>query len=279
MREKTVEILDSLSWSVQPQIGFITGDYYREEGWFAPHRGGSKDFYGVLEAVQQEGKLQMVEFNEFNSPVYYIQKYQNANKRYSDYGFLQAGRERTAATRVVLVNGISYVEEQMLRENRLDGKFDLLTGASNSINESMLVLAELIAGQLRQPSGKKYYGLAKKVEPGVTGRLQVVVEKGKIISCFYDEIFADSPDEIENDELKPYYRQSKYYSLDYVSDYPCGFNALFDMWREHVLKCQNLLDLKGLRFTEGEFEKRAWGNYRTIAEEMWERMEKDQVLQ
>lgn len=278
MREKTVSILNSLSWSIQPELGLIKGDYYREEGWFTPHPGDSKDFYGVLEAVSEDGILRLVEFNEFNAPTYYIRKYQNANKRYSDYAFLQASRERTASTHVVLVNGMTYVEEQMMRENRLDGEFDLLTGASNSIRESMLVLAEQISKRLYQPSGQNYYGYARIVEPGITGRLQVVTENGKIVSCFYDEIFADHPDEIENPELKAYYRQSKYYSLDYVSDYPCGFNALFDMWREHVLECQNLLDLSGLRFSQGEFYGRAWGNYLKTAGVIWDEIKKDHAL-
>lgn len=278
MREKTVSILNSLSWSIQPELGLIKGDYYREEGWFTPHPGDSKDFYGVLEAVSEDGILRLVEFNEFNAPTYYIRKYQNANKRYSNYAFLQASRERTASTHVVLVNGMTYVEEQMMRENRLDGEFDLLTGASNSIRESMLVLAEQISKRLYQPSGQHYYGYARIVEPGITGRLQVVTENGKIVSCFYDEIFADHPDEIENPELKAYYRQSKYYSLDYVSDYPCGFNALFDMWREHVLECQNLLDLSGLRFSQGEFYGRAWGNYLKTAGVIWAEIKKDHAL-
>lgn len=275
MREKTVSILNSLSWTIQPKMGLVKGEYYREEGWFTPHPGDSKDFYGVLEAVCEDGNLQMVEFNEFNAPTYYIRKYQNASKRYSDYAFLQASRERTASTHVVLVNGMTYVEGQMMRENRLNGPFDLLTGASNSIRESMLVLAEKISERLNTPSKQYYYGLAMAVEPGITGRLQVVMEKGKMVSCFYDEIFADHPEEIENPELKPYYRQSKYYSLDYVSDYPCGFNALFDMWRKHALECQNLLDLSGLRFSQGEFSGRAWGNYLKVAGELWKELQKD----
>lgn len=275
MREKTVSILNTLNWTIQPKLGLVKGAYYREEGWFTPHPGDSKDFYGVLEAVSEDGTLQMVEFNEFNAPTYYIRKYQNANKRYSDYAFLQASRERTASTHVVLVNGMTYVEEQMMRENRLDGEFDLLTGASNSIRESMLVLAEKISERLNRPSPQHYYGLARIVEPGITGRLQVVTENGKIVSCFYDEIFADHPEDIENEELKPYYRQSKYYSLDYVSDYPCGFNVLFDLWRAHVLECQDLLDLSGLRFSEGEFFERAWGNYLKVAGELWNRLQKD----
>ena len=67
MREKTVSILNSLSWSIQPKMGLVKGAYYREDGWFTPHPGDSRDFYGVLEVVSEGGKLQMVEFNEFNN--------------------------------------------------------------------------------------------------------------------------------------------------------------------------------------------------------------------
>ena len=38
----------------------------------------------------------MVEFNEINNPTYYIRRYQGVSKRLSDYGFLQATKERTA---------------------------------------------------------------------------------------------------------------------------------------------------------------------------------------
>lgn len=89
----------------------------------------------------------------------------------------------------------------------------------------MLPLAEEIAGRLDKPSGQVYYGLSQAVEPGVTGRLQIVLEAGKIISCAYDEIFADRQEEIEDPELKPYYRQSKYHCPDYISTTGAGFNA------------------------------------------------------
>lgn len=280
MREKTVDVLDSLSWTIQPKLWLMKGDYYREEGYFDPHPGpdSGAHFYGVLEVVSESGALRLVEFNEFNADTYYIRRYRGVNKRYSGYGFLQATRERTAETHVVLVNGMTFVEEQMLRENRLDGHFDLLTGASNSIRQGMLVMADKIARRLDAPSGKRYYGLAQAVEPGVTGRLQVVVEEGKIVSFFYDEIFADTPEEIADEELRPYYRQSKYYSLDYVADYPFGFYALFDRLRDQVLARQDLLDLSNLPFSEGVFYDRAWKSYLSLARPLWEELQKDGVL-
>ena len=190
-REKSVNVLDQLFWTVQPPMGLVKGDYYRAENWFAPHFPGDKGYHGILEVVQRDGKLQMVEFNEINNPTYYIKRYQGVSKRLSDYGFLQATKERTAKSGVVLVNGLTHLEAQMVAENRLTGEFDLLTGASNSIKRSMLPLAEEIAARLGEPSGQTYYGYAQAVEPGVTGRLQVVLEEGKIVSCAYDEIFAD----------------------------------------------------------------------------------------
>ena len=264
-REKSVDVLDRLFWTVQPPMGLVKGDYYRAENWFAPHFPGDKGYHGILEVVRRDGTLQMVEFNEINNPTYYIRRYQGVSKRLSDYGFLQATKERTAKSGVVLVNGLTHLEEQMVAENRLTGEFDLLTGASNSIKRSMLPLAEEIAGRLDKPSGQVYYGLSQAVEPGVTGRLQIVLEAGKIISCAYDEIFADRQEEIEDPELKPYYRQSKYHCPDYISTIGAGFNSIFDLLSARVLETQSLTDLTGLPFTEEPKRAKEWDNYLELA--------------
>ena len=84
-------------------MGLVKGDYYRAENWFAPHFPGDKGYHGILEVVRRDGTLQMVEFNEINNPTYYIRRYQGVSKRLSDYGFLQATKERTAKSGVVLV--------------------------------------------------------------------------------------------------------------------------------------------------------------------------------
>ena len=267
-REKSVDVLDRLFWTVQPPMGLVKGDYYRAENWFAPHFPGDKGYHGILEVVRRDGTLQMVEFNEINNPTYYIRRYQGVSKRLSDYGFLQATKERTAKSGVVLVNGLTHLEEQMVAENRLTGEFDLLTGASNSIKRSMLPLAEEIAGRLDKPSGQVYYGLSQAVEPGVTGRLQIVLEAGKIISCAYDEIFADRQEEIEDPELKPYYRQSKYHCPDYISTIGAGFNSIFDLLSARVLETQSLTDLTGLPFTEEPKRAKEWDNYLELARRM-----------
>lgn len=276
-REKSVNVLDRLFWTVQPPMGMLKGNYYRAENWFAPHFPGDKGYHGILEVVQEDGKLQMVEFNEINNPTYYIRRYQGVSKRLSDYGFLQAAKERTAISGVVLVNGLTHLERQMVEQNRLTGEFDLLTGASNSIKRSMLPLAQEIADRLGAPSGQRYYGYAVQVEPGVTGRLQVVLEKGRIISCAYDEIFADRQEDIQDPELKPYYRQSKYHSPDYISTIGAGFNTVFDLLSEKVLQTQNLTDLTGLPFTEEPKRAREWDNYLKLARRVEEELRADGV--
>lgn len=276
-REKSVDILDKLFWSVQPPEGLVKGDYYRAENWFAPHFEGDKGYHGILEAVRRDGKLVMVEFNEINNPTYYIKCYQGVSKRLSSYGFLQATKERTAKSGVVLVNGITHLERQMVRENRLDGAFDLLTGASNSIKRSMLPLAQELAGQLAAPSARRYYGLSQATEPGVTGRLQVVLEGGRILSLRYDEIFADRPEEIADAELRPYYRQSKYHCLDYVSTIGAGFNSIIDLLAQQVVARQCLTDLTGLPFTQAPKRAREWDNYLALARRLEEELRADGV--
>ena len=83
-REKTVSILDRLSWSVQPPKGLIKGCYYREEARFSSCFNGDLGHLGVLEVVVDDGRIVMVEFNEQCSPTYYLRHFQNVDKRLSD---------------------------------------------------------------------------------------------------------------------------------------------------------------------------------------------------
>lgn len=278
-REKNVSILDQLSWSVQPPKGLIKGDYYCEKMRFEPGFQGDIGHLGVLEVVKNQDTLVMVEFNEKASPSYYLRKYQNADKRLSDYSFFQASKERTATTKVVLVNGLTHLEKLMVAENRLDGEFDLVAGASNSIKRCMLPLAEKLAGRIDRPSGQLYYGISKEVEPGITGRLQIVLENQKMISCSYDEIFADQPEQITDPELKQYYRQSKYYSFDYISTTGPGFNYLIDLLTKSVLDNQDLTGLIDLPFTEKENFAPEWTHYLALAEPLKQEMITDGVFQ
>ena len=245
-REKTVSILDRLFWTVQPPQGLIKGHYYREEMRFGSGGNFDPGHLGILEVVYRDGKLRMVEFNERCTPTYYVNSQQDMSKRLSNYCFFQATKGRTEKTGAVIVNGMTHVEQQMMAENRLTGAFDLVTGASNSINRAMLPLAEKIAAQLDQPSGKLYYGTTMQVEEGVTGRLQVVLEDGRYVSSFYDEIFADRPEEIADPDLKRYYRQSKYYSPEYISTSALGFNKYSDLIGQMVVENQSLTQLPAL---------------------------------
>ena len=277
-REKTVSILDRLSLSVQPPKGLIKGNYYREEERFSSCFNGDLGHLGVLEVVTQRDSIIMVEFNEQCSPTHYIRHFQNVDKRLSDYGFFQASKERTAKTGVVLVNGITSVETQMVEKNRLTGDFDLVAGASNSIRRSMLPLAEKIAARIEKPSGQIYYGFSSALEPGVTGRLQIVIENSQFVRFFYDEIFADTQDEIENPELKPYYRQSKYHCPDYISTSGAGFNSLSDLLAKSVLTHQDLLGLRDLPYTDAENRAPDWDRYLSLARVLQKEMQRDGVL-
>lgn len=276
--EKTVNVLDKLSWTVQPPLGLICGDYFRVENNFAPHHALDRGYHGILEVVEKDGKLLHIEFNEINSPSYYNRYYQNASKRRSDYCFFQATKERTARSLKVLDNGFTAVEQQMLRENRLTGDFDLVTGASNSVKRSLLPLAAQVEALRTQPRTMYYYGYAEKLPGGLTARLQVVFQNGRIVRCFFDEIFADTPEEIDDPALKKYYRQSKYDSITYESPYPDGFNALSDLLQNHVLATQDLLDLTGLPWTKDTDTRKRnveWDHYLRLAQVIAEAARKD----
>lgn len=277
-REKTVSILDKVFWSVQPPPGLLVGEYYRAEMRFGRNFEENPGHLGIMEVVRREGRIVFVEFNEVCSPAYYMRMQQNMSKRLSDYGFFQASKERTAQTGVVLVNGLAHLEKQMIEENRLTGDFDLLTGASNSINKAMLPLAKKVAEMMENPSGQAYYGLSEPLEPGVTGYLQVVVQDGRIIRCHYDEIFADRPEEIGDEFLKPYYRQSKYHAPQYISTLGMGFNIFSDFIEKGVLQAQNLTDLSHMPRMEPPKPEPERENYLQLAEKLQAAMKANGVI-
>lgn len=263
-------------WSVQPKLGIIKGDYYKNEKRFR------QGHLGVLEVVKNNGKIVLVEFNEMTRPNYYNRYFQNVSKRMSSYNFKMG-----EAKGVAWIHGVLKAEKQMLDEQRLTGEFDTVAGASNSIQQSMIPLAKELEPSTNKPSNQKFYSIAEDLGKGITGRLKVVVEDGKIISCRYDEIFADSPENIKLPRQKKYYRQSKYESVDYDEDSRIGFNIQMDALNEKVVKTQNMLDLTGLPATEetGDYKKSgfttrntAWDNYLKLAEKLQVEMKKDKVL-
>ncbi|MGL5622266.1 FMN-binding protein, partial [Cetobacterium sp.] len=228
------------------------------------------------------GKLVHIEFNELTRPNYYNRFYQNVSKRLSPYNFSMAEKSGVA-----WIEGVLVAENQMIKEQRLTGTFDMVAGASNSIQQSMVPLAEKLNSQMDKKSDSKYYSVSENFGNGLTGVLKVIVEKGKIVECRYDEIFADSKDEIKDKKLKEFYRQSKYWSIMYDEPSRIGFNVQMDALNDKVVKTQNLLDLTDLPATEKSgnykqsgFTRRntAWDNYLKLAEKMKNELEKDKVL-
>ena len=113
-------------------------------------------------------------------------------KRMSSYNFKMG-----EAKGVAWIHGVLKADKQMLDEQRLTGEFDTVVGVSNSIQQSMIPLAKELEPFTNKPSNQKFYSIAEDLGKGITGRLKVIVEDGKIISCRYDEIFADSPENIK----------------------------------------------------------------------------------
>lgn len=255
-----------LKYTVQPPLGVVKGDYYYAENFFGVQP-WTKGHNGQLRVVKDDtGKIVFVEFDEITMDNYYNHYFDSRHKRRSDYGLWQASKERQAKAGIVLVDGMAHVERQILERQSLEGDFDLLTGASGSMRNILPLVAEL-AEAVKAPSGKRYYGIAEKFGYGLTGWLQVVTENGKIVSCLYDEVFADTKDEISYPELKQYFRQSKYFSPCFEEPFPPGWNlhawlisfrGLMDCLNARVVETQNLLDIDGLMHVDGEDLGAVW---------------------
>lgn len=230
------EKMKKMFWSNQPPLGLLEGYYYKNEGLFQGNN------YGIVEVVTDSKTHDIldVEFTEFASDSYYEPKYASANKRLSDYAFFQADNTRTDETLVTVVNGITFLEQQMRDENRVTGDFLTVKGSSTSARAGFMPLAEQMQDWIREPYENKYFGYAKEMSNGLIGRLQVVTTNDKITEVKYDEYFADEPEKMTEDALKPYYRQSKYYSLDYNKATKNEFINFADKLTEEIKEKQTL---------------------------------------
>ncbi|MHC5227089.1 hypothetical protein ACYSNW_02285 [Enterococcus sp. LJL99] len=229
------EKLAMMFWSNQPPLGLMKGNYFTNDGYFDV---GNK---GIVEIVTDDsGKIINVEFNEYGAENYYESKYAGANKRLSDYAFFQAQNPRTDTTLVTVVNGITFVEKQMREENRVDGNFETVRGSSTTARQGLMAIAAELKDEIRQPSQTKYIGYAEDFGDGLIGRIQLTVTNGKIDSARYDEYFADQPEKISVEELKPYYRQSKYFSLAYNEKYQNDFVNFSDSLTKEIIAKQSL---------------------------------------
>ncbi len=305
---------NDVKWSVQPPKGMLKGDYYRIEKRFPPYYTGVPGQFpddpghlGVIEVVKDGDKITFVELNEVTAPTYYRHIYRDISKRRSDFSFWQLTKERMQKAGVVITLGMQYIEKQMLEEQRVTGKFDLLANASASAKQ-LIKIGRDLEPMLESPSGKRLYSYSEDYGYGITGWLKVVVEDGKITSCRFDEIFADEPDSIVHHELKQYYRQSKYDCQLYEDPFPphwdrhgflAGFRAQMDNLESKVLATQDLLDLEGLPHVTGRdlgliYDKTGteeyeldmterpiyptWKQYLRIAKVVWDEMKKDGVI-
>lgn len=253
-----------IDWTVQPQYtGILKGEYYHASLRYSG-RWGDPGHLGELEVVTDQDKnVIYAQFNETTMGNYYVRHFQNVSKRQTEFQFFQDfhDKRRSVAYGKVLANGFEYVEKQILERKSLEGEFDLLTGASFSM-KNMIGLTKTINEEIHDPTHKKqlYYGYVEPFGYGITGWLQVVIEDGRIIKCFYDEIFADHTSEIVYDDLKQFYRQSKYYSTTYEDPFPSGwdrhawlvcFHDLSDALNKKVCETQDMLDISGLPCVEG----------------------------
>lgn len=255
---------DLIDWTVQPPYtGLIKGEYFFADKHYSP-RWEDPGHYGKLEVVISEaGKIVFVEFNENTMNNYYVRHFQGLSKRRTEFQFFQDFHDKRRSVRYgkVLANGFKYVEDQIMSEQRLDGDFDFLTGASFSV-KNLIDLKDEISRQRKDENRAKkyYYGYVKDLGYGLKGWLQIVVQNRKVIRCFYDEIFADHTDEIVYDDLKQFYRQSKYESSTYEDPFPTGwdrhawlvcFKDLSNQLNDKVVRTQDLLDISGLPCVEG----------------------------
>jgi len=246
-------------WNALPSVGLISGDYYRVEK-SSPN--GKK---AVLEGVINNGKIIKVEYNEISGDNSSSRYYQGISKRLSEYNFHMAEEDGVSWAEVIID-----IEKQIIEKQSLSRDLDILAGCTHSVENSMLPLLKDLEGSIKSPSHKKYYGLTKNFGGGIFGNLQIVIENKKIISCRYDELLAPNKKDILYKDLKKFYRQSKYNSVEYADFSGTGFNVQMDELNKRVVSTQNLLDIEGLPSTadsDDGYKKKnpAWDNYLILA--------------
>lgn len=301
-------------WTVQPPKGLLKGEYYRIEERFPPYYAGVEGQFpadpghlGIVEVIKSNDKLIFIELNEITAESYYNHLYQGISKRRSDYSLWQYTKERMQKANATLTMGMEFVEAQMMERQSLTGEFDMIASASGSVKKLVKIAAKL-QEKLDKPSGQTIYSYSEDYGYGLTGWLKVVVENGKIISCRFDEVFADEPEQIVHPELKRYYRQSKYDCPTYEDPFPAtfdrhaflvGFRTQMDNLNLKVCATQDMLDLTGLPHSVGKdlgplwddacTEKKeldmserplypAWGNYLRMAKVVLAEMRRDGIL-
>ncbi|MBP2098097.1 hypothetical protein [Enterococcus rivorum] len=229
------EKLKKMFWSNQPPLGLMEGNYFSNQGLV--DAGNT----GIVEIVTDDnGKIVNVEYQEYTSKNYYSSEFAEVNKRLSHYAFFQAKNPRTDTTLATIVNGVTFVEKQMREENRVAGNFNTVKGSSTSAREGVMAIAAELNDVIRKTSDTKYLGYAEKFDDGITGRLQLTLKNGKIDTVRYDEYFSDAPEQMKDPKLQPYYRQSKYFSLEYNKATENNFKKFSDQLVQTILETQSL---------------------------------------
>ncbi|MGX4685411.1 hypothetical protein JNUCC83_00695 [Vagococcus sp. JNUCC 83] len=233
---KGEEKQEKMFWSGRPEVGTLKGDYYT----------GTIDFedgyIGTADVVMDGDKLLLVEFDERGPDDYYSETWAGQTKRTSGYANFQAQNDRTNVTLVTIVNGMTILEDQMLKNNSLTGDFVSVKGSSNSVRRGFIPLAEKIDKETKNGSNLSYQSVTKDLGAGLFARLIIITDKesGKITEAKYNEFFADTKDDIKNKEDQQFYRQSKYDSITYAKESGVDFKKISDELTEKIVKDQSL---------------------------------------
>lgn len=224
-----------MHWSGRPYKDVVVGDYYRSELDFD---GG---YIASAEVIVKEDTIQYVLLDEKAPGDYYASDWGGKTKRLSGYAGFQAASERTDATLVTLVNSMQIIEDQAVNENRLSGSFYSVKGATNSVNQGFLPLLDSMSEDIKTPSKFTYYGVSKDLGNGLFGQLVIIKDKesNEIVEARYDEFFADSKDDIKDDNLKDFYRQSKLASPSYL-EYDSQFSVDTETLISKILSEQSI---------------------------------------
>ena len=310
-KEATGDDNFKLQWSIQPQLGLLKGDYYYQEARF---RQGHMGSVAIVTDSNNAKDVIFAEFNESGRPNYYTRLYQNVPKRMSEYNFSMGKKKGTAWVQSALTMEKLMVEQDKLtfelnpdfdpvlrnklkEPNRLKyAGIDVVAGASNSIQQSMVPLTAKIHAQINgEGTEQLFYQHAEKLLDqkgkwtGVTAILRIVVDKNskQITKAHYDEVFADEKIQINDASLKKFYRQSKYESINYVEPSRIGFNVMIDALNDHLQQGGSLFLIDDLPATGDTgsyaatgFTKRsdAWEHYLKQADILYQQMRQDNVI-
>lgn len=110
---------------------------------------------------------------------------------------------------------MTFLEWQILKHQSLNIDFDTVYGSSNSARDGFISAVAVLKDMVQKPSGQYYLGHSEILPGGLIGRIQLVYKGNKIVRADYDEIFPDKKENIADENLKNYYRQSKYGSVPY----------------------------------------------------------------